>query len=272
MTVTAVSIGDNCIDNYLPPVNKKFAGGNAVNVAVYLSRHNIRSAYVGAVGTDENGDLMISKLKDEGVDLSQLKVLPGTTAVSDITLINGDRVFVREDFGVVGDITYDNDIISFINNHDLAHFSILGSTFNFFDRLNRDSLSISIDFSSPDRYKDSLLENLLPYADYAFFSCPHLQTEDDRTAFFNHIHSRCKGTIVVTQGEKGSHAYHQYQTFSQSAIKTDVLDTLGAGDTFIGVFLANQLSGNNIQDSLYQASLEASKTCTHHGGWLPSAK
>ena len=31
------TMGDNCLDRYLPPLERKFVGGNALNVAVGLS-------------------------------------------------------------------------------------------------------------------------------------------------------------------------------------------------------------------------------------------
>jgi hypothetical protein len=33
MAVRIAALGDNCIDRFLPPVNRLLAGGNAVNVA-----------------------------------------------------------------------------------------------------------------------------------------------------------------------------------------------------------------------------------------------
>ena len=44
-------IGDNCID-YYDATGEAFPGGNPVNVAVYLRRLGVESAYFGAVGTD----------------------------------------------------------------------------------------------------------------------------------------------------------------------------------------------------------------------------
>jgi fructoselysine 6-kinase len=49
------TVGDNCIDRYLPPVDRSLVGGNAVNVAVNLRRAGHPAAYFGAVGDDEDG-------------------------------------------------------------------------------------------------------------------------------------------------------------------------------------------------------------------------
>ena len=49
------TVGDNCIDRYLPPIALATVGGNAVNVAVHLRRLGRRTAYFGAVGEDREG-------------------------------------------------------------------------------------------------------------------------------------------------------------------------------------------------------------------------
>ena len=44
-------IGDNCIDVYLPPVNKKYVGGCAVNVAIHLVKQDFEVSYIGVTGS-----------------------------------------------------------------------------------------------------------------------------------------------------------------------------------------------------------------------------
>ena len=53
-------VGDNCIDYY---VNEDIAkpGGNPVNVAVYIKQMGGDSSYVGAVGNDEFGKILVIK-------------------------------------------------------------------------------------------------------------------------------------------------------------------------------------------------------------------
>ena len=82
-----VCIGDNCIDSY-DETGKRYPGGNAVNVAVYLRCLGMESSYVGAVGNDENGELLRRTLREKGVDLSRLRVLDGPTAVSHVRMLD----------------------------------------------------------------------------------------------------------------------------------------------------------------------------------------
>ena len=69
-------VGDNCVDFY-DNTNEAFPGGNPVNVAVYVRRLGGESAYLGAVGTDDHGRLMLDALSGKGVDVSHVQVLEG---------------------------------------------------------------------------------------------------------------------------------------------------------------------------------------------------
>ena len=102
MIARIATVGDNCIDRYLPPVDRSLVGGNAVNVAVNLRRSGHETAYFGAVGDDEEGLRTRAVLARLDVDVQSLKIItPGCTSVTVIaTGPDGDRHFVTEDFGV----------------------------------------------------------------------------------------------------------------------------------------------------------------------------
>ena len=63
-------IGDNCVDLY-PVQEKKYAGGNAVNTAVAVKRNGIECGYLGIVGNDEDGKLIIDALQKISQRLSK---------------------------------------------------------------------------------------------------------------------------------------------------------------------------------------------------------
>ena len=74
-------VGDNCVD-YYDNTGEVFPGGNPVNVAVYVRRMGGQSAYLGAVGTDAYGGLILQALEEKGVDVHRVKRLPSATSVS----------------------------------------------------------------------------------------------------------------------------------------------------------------------------------------------
>ena len=69
-------VGFTCIDVY-HKLNRYYATGNGVDFAINLSKFNVETSIVSAVGDDEYGSLMFDTLKKYGVDTSHLHVEKG---------------------------------------------------------------------------------------------------------------------------------------------------------------------------------------------------
>lgn len=66
------AIGDNCVDFY-EKQGWAYPGGNAVNVAVYGRQLGMDAAYLGWIGTDNFGDMMQEKLKEQDVEIVRMQ-------------------------------------------------------------------------------------------------------------------------------------------------------------------------------------------------------
>ena len=71
--------------------------------------------------------------------------------------------------------------------------------------------------------------------------------------------------IVLTAGENGAFYGSGTTRFSCSAVKCEAVDTTGAGDTFIGYFIAGCERGYDIPEALRFASAAASIAVSRHG-------
>lgn len=88
------AVGSNCIDYYENMEGgKAYPGGGPVNMAVYTVRLGGEASYIGPVGNDSYGSIMREAIGQKGVNLSRLQVKEGRTAVSQVTLTDGERVF-----------------------------------------------------------------------------------------------------------------------------------------------------------------------------------
>jgi fructoselysine 6-kinase len=74
-------------------------------------------------------------------------------------------------------------------------------------------------------------------------------------------------TAVVTCGAAGSVASDGKTLARTGATPVDVVDTLGAGDTFIAGFLAARLDGRDLEQCLRAGRDLAATTCGHLGGF-----
>ena len=88
-------VGDNCVDLY-PVQTKKFVGGNGVNTAVAVQRNGIHCGYLGIVGNDEDGKLIIETLQKEKIDCQRLRQSEGKTAWTIVHLEDGERIFFED--------------------------------------------------------------------------------------------------------------------------------------------------------------------------------
>ena len=81
------------------------------------------------------------------------------------------------------------------------------------------------------------------------------------------LNSKFKNTeIILTLGEKGSIYSFKDQLLKIEAHRADTVDSTGAGDTFIGYYVAGLISGMNKKENLNRASEAAAIATTKIGG------
>ena len=248
----------------------------------YIKRLGGESSYTGAVGTDSFGKIMISAIQNKGVDTSHIQVLDGKTAVTHVDIVDGDRVFGKYEEGVLADFKLREQDISFIKKHDLAVTGIWGMIE---DELPLISKEIPVAFDFANKFANPIVEKAIPYVTYAFFSFD----EESRNEFRQKYHSmglkekeNCteqlkefmkamqqKGpkVIIATLGKNGSIGYDGNSWYRFGIIECKVVDTMGAGDSFIAGFLYGILNGLNVQDSMEAGAQNSAVTIGYQGAW-----
>jgi len=72
-------------------------------------------------------------------------------------------------------------------------------------------------------------------------------------------------TVLLTLGAQGVAARCDGRTLQLPAHPVEVVDTTGAGDTFVGVFAAARCEGRGLHDALSRAVVAAALACTRPG-------
>ncbi len=261
--IRIAAVGDNCMDVY-DSTGEAFPGGNPVNVAVYVKRMNGDSSYTGVVGTDDYGKIMIEALKEKGVDISHVKILEGKTAVTHVELKNGDRILGDYEEGVMADFKLSEDDIDFLCGHDLVVTGIWGMIESELHKIKERGVPIAFDFA--DKLDHEITHKAIPYVDYAFFSCES-KSDVELHEFMKYIKSKGPSVVVVTRGEKGSIAYDGNEFTKFGIIKCEVIDSMGAGDSYIAGFLMGIIEGKSIVECMEKGALSSSKTIGYYGAW-----
>jgi fructoselysine 6-kinase len=267
-----VGIGDNCIDHYLPPINLKFTGGNVVNLVANLNKHGAQAVYIGTVGNDERGDMIISTFRENGINTDFIAQVNGETGLTEIALEDGDYVIKYEEYGVSNSYNLTEAIFDFLKqNASLIHLSLTGKAVELLKDLKDLKIPISCDISNfYDHHDQDFWNELLPYLDYVFVSAGSVQSEERIHQLIEEIAAFGPRCIVATRGAKGCIAYYDGEFYSNKSVisASKVVDPLGAGDAFLSGFLFSAMHpSNTLKDHVEQGSTWAAEACSHYGAW-----
>ena len=255
------TVGDNCIDRYLPPVGLSTVGGNAVNVAVHLQRLRLSVGYFGRIGSDSDGTRIRSCLTENGVSTEHLQSIAGQTAYTEIgSGPAGERTILSEEFGVCRGYRPGESETLTLSSTRHVHIGWLDDGGALTRILTEAGVAVSQDLSVNADQKD---------IEAAGLAIAFAATNSSKSArlLLEHMIEAGAHIAVVTCGAEGSVASDGIASVATGSIATSVVDTLGAGDTFIAGFIAAHLEGRSLQSCLETGAEAASLTCAHYGGF-----
>lgn len=258
-----VTVGDNCMDVYSD--GNYYPGGNPVNVAVYSVRLGSNASYVGIVGNDAYGKLMLEKISEKNVDVSNVEVREGSTAITCVEIKDGDRVFGEYYEGVLEDFTLSENQKNFIYKHDLIVSGLWGNVHHEFEEFKKHGL-ITV-FDGHNRPYDYAPQIALPFVDYFFYS---VDEDDDGFNIKEQMKDiKLKGpkVVIVMLGSKGSMAFDGNKFYEYGIVPVNVIDTMGAGDSYIAGFIYGLTNEKSITECMALGAANASKTIAYNGAW-----
>ncbi len=254
-----ISIGEILVDIF-DDGNKQtiLPGGAPFNVACNALLYTKEVSFVGAVGNDDNGKLLIDAGREKPFKELNIKVLPDRyTSKAIVSLNNGERSF-RFDRSFGADYALDINDIDFrnIKDNDIVHIGSLMLSeekgVNFYHELvkhirNSSKAKISFDinyrddiFPSPEVAKNVII-SALKKADILKFSLEEVElltNQKDLSIALKELLNE-KQISVITLGSKGSIYYHDGHMVKVDTFPVKPVDTTGAGDAFYSYFLAS---------------------------------
>ena len=244
-------------------------GGCAPNAAVAIARLGGKAGFAGPLGDDDTADRVLAHLAHEGIDTSGCIKFPGCrTSVSAILI---------DDIGARTIATYADQRLLEVaaNDTDRLVADVDGVLLDnrrpkfvgpICDAAVKRRLPIILDVDKATGLDDPLLQN----ATHAIFSSESLREStrcDGLVQGFDMARETLGSRFVaVTDGHNGGLWSDGGEVHTYSAFKVDVVDTLGAGDTFHGAFALALIEGKSIAETLRFASAAAALKCTRFGG------
>ena len=111
---------------------------------------------------------MKDSIAKKGVDVSHLKVMPGSTAVTHVEIIDGERILGDYEEGVMAEFKLSEEDIEFLGSHDLVVSGIWGMIENDLEKIKACGTRIAFDFAT--KYESPVIDIAIPFVDYAFFA------------------------------------------------------------------------------------------------------
>jgi fructoselysine 6-kinase len=264
MTFKYVAVGDNCLDVYLTK-DAMTVGGNALNVAVHWRRAGLDARYFGIVGRDGEGDIILEETVKAGLAAADIERRDGHTAVTLLREKDGDRQILFEDLGVGADYMPADAHYKFIATADWVHLGT-NAYVPLVRRLIGDHVPFSIDLSTAH------VALPLQDVDLVFASGPDDPREPVEPLVAK-LREHGASQVVVTCGARGAFFSDGGTLQHAPAVPVSVVDTCGAGDSFIARFLAAYRGARRpAAEALHRATAEAAQTCLYVGGFPQSPR
>jgi ribokinase len=235
------------------------AGGKGLNQAVACARMGARTAFIGCVGNDSAGTMLRELLNSEGIDTSQLVTVDAPTGRAFITVdVSGENTIVI----VAGANAHvGNSAITVPKSKVLlAQLEIpLDIVTQVFAQAQN---AITVLNPAPAA---QLSNDLLSLCDIAV---PN-ETESAALGGTQFLLGSGVTTIVTTLGERGAEISDNTSTLAVAPYPVNAIDTVGAGDAFVGALCAELARGKTIEHAARIASIAGALATTIHGA-VPS--
>jgi len=235
------------------------AGGKGLNQAVACARMGARTAFIGCVGNDSAGTMLRDLLNAEGIDTSQLVSVDAPTGSAFITVdASGENTIV---------------IVAGANAHvGQTEITIPSS------KVLLAQLEIPIDVVTQVFAKAPNVITVLNPAPAAPLSAGLLslcdiavpnETEPVALGGTQFLLRAGVTTVVTTLGERGAEISDNTTTVEVAPYPIHAIDTVGAGDAFVGALCAELARGETVEHAARIASIAGALATTIHGA-VPS--
>jgi sugar/nucleoside kinase (ribokinase family) len=253
---------------------RQMPGGQVATTLSALARLGLRTAFLGAVGDDEAGRVVLAPLSRAGIDVSRVKRVPGATTQLAMILLDrrsGERTLVwyRDPKLVLEPDDVDPACIRAARalHLDTGHLSAACRA----ARIAREAgVPVVLDADRPIPGLDELLR----FVDFPIVSQAFAETSSGAASVSGVLEGLVRNgarMAVLTLGEAGAVARIGDRLIRSPGFAVEAVDTTGAGDAFRAGFLLGLLSGLGPERTLEWAHAVAAHNCTGFGaqGGLP---
>ena len=225
-------------------------GGKGANQAVAAARLGAEVKMVGCIGDDVYGQLVQKALKDNNVDSTYVKVLPGeNSGTAHITVAENDNsiIVIKAANDLVSPALIDEawDAIKEADIVLLQHEIPAATNAYVIEKCYEAGVPVMLNPAPVAPVPPELLAKVT-------YLTPN---EHEAAILFAgqgkaDILGRNQGKVIMTLGSKGVAYAEKGQVYNVPGFKVQPVDTTGAGDTFNGAFAVARANGKSMYDSI----------------------
>jgi sugar/nucleoside kinase (ribokinase family) len=267
----------------LPPERELLAndmmltlGSSSAIVAHNLASLGSHVGFISCIGNDQFGRMALERLSAAGVDVSRVVQISGSVKTGLTVLLqrNGWRNILTYP-GTIFDLKLEHLDFDYLTSSRHFHFSsfylqrgLQAHVVELFKQLRNKGLTISLDCNDDPDDKWTGLEEVLPYVDVflpnerelkRIAGTENVEAAIDRLAAIVPL-------LVVKLGSEGAMARRGKERVTSPAVKVDLVDPVGAGDSFDAGFLHEFLRGSDLTTCLRSGNLAGALSVTRPGG------
>jgi len=264
-------------------------GGSESNVAIALRRLGVDVTWIGKVGADSLGDLVLREIGAEGVRVAAVRDPDAATAimVKERRTPADTRVFYYRQ-GLAGSrLRVDEVDFDLVRSASLLHVTGISPALSpgmadVVGEAIRVAHEAGVTFSFDLNFRGKLwsrqqageaYRRILPSVDVVFGGDDEaaiaLDGADasDPIALARGLIGLGAGHAVVKLGARGAVAVVDDVEYEEAAVPIVPVDTVGAGDAFVAGYLAEYLAGESVATRLETAVTVGAYACLTHGDW-----
>lgn len=252
-------------------------GSSSAIFASNISSLGARVAFIGKIGKDKFGEVVLESLQEKKVDISLIKIdeLLGTGATV-ILNVDEDRANTTYpgamDHLTINDIS-DTDLSKARHLHFSSYFlqpGMWGSLGELFRKAKKLGLTTSFDMQwDPQETWNLDMADVLPYVDVFLPNEKELMFLTGKNNIDEAIELVKNYTkiLVIKRGNMGSFVhYREKLTNLPPFLNNQVVDAIGAGDSFNAGFILKYINGYDIDECQKFGNLTGAVSTTASGG------
>ena len=255
-------------------------GGQAANVATWITRTHSKAQLVARVGNDPVGFALISDLDKYGVEHMNLMHSGRPTGVVVILVdSNGERTMFPDN-GANADLEISDlpplaDVDGvYVSGYALLDFRSREAVLSMIAKIKAAGKPIYFDPTTTGAMKIvsrdevlswvKLMDGILLNSEEALYlgDAKDVETAEKNLTAYTPL-------VVIKLGSRGAMAVHEDIAAKVSAVTTNVVDTTGAGDSFAAGFIPKWLETNDLEAALSAGTALAAKCVATVGARPP---